>query len=133
MFSPSAFIMYQEVGAVLMLTLILLWQSRKAIVSAFGGLIGRPASSDPMDPVSRRGAALGLVVSCAFMAYWGSRAGMDLWAFAAFMGIYFVYSIAICRLVAAGGVYVPAVTMAPCVTSWSASPAPRPSRLPRSP
>jgi hypothetical protein len=112
-FSPSAFIMYQEVGAALMLALILLWQSRRAIAAAFGRLIGRPAPADPMDPISPRGAALGLIVSCLFMAYWASRAGMSLWAFAALMGVFFGYSIAMARLVAAGGVYVPSVTMAP--------------------
>ena len=113
LFSPSAFIMYQEVGAALMLALILLWQSRKSIGAAFGRLIGRAAPTDPMDPVSPRGAALGLIVSCLFLAYWGSRAGMDLWAFGALMSVYFAYSLTLSRLVAAGGVYVPAVTMAP--------------------
>ncbi len=112
-FSPSAFIMYQEVGAAVMLALILLWQSRKTIGYAFGRLIGKPAPEDPMDPISPRGAALGLILSCLVLCIWASRAGMSLWSFIALMGIFFGYSIAMCRLVAAGGVYVPQVTMGP--------------------
>ena len=112
-FSPSAFITYQEAGACLMLALILLWQSRRSIAAAFGRLAGRPAPSDPMDPVPPGGAAVGLIVSCLFLAYWASRAGMEVWVFAALMAIFFGCSIAMARLVAAAGVYVPAVSMAP--------------------
>jgi hypothetical protein len=47
------------------------------------------------------------------MALWVSRAGMALWAFSALMGIFFAYSLAMARLVAAAGVYVPDASMSP--------------------
>ena len=112
-FSPEAFITYQEAGACLMLALLLLWQSRKSIAVAFRRLAGRPAPYDPLDPLSPGGAAIGLIASAAFLLYWASRAGMDLVAFALLMTIFVGYSIASTRLVAAGGIYVPSVSMAP--------------------
>lgn len=112
-FSPSAFITYQEAGAAIMLALLLLWQSRRMIGLAFAALVGRRAPQDPFDPLSPRGAALLLVLSVTCMALWVRSAGMHLWVFAALMAIYFSYSLATARLVAAGGVFVPDVSMAP--------------------
>jgi len=112
-FSPSAFITYQEAGACLMLAVVLLWQSRRHLGQAFGRLVGRPAECDAMDPVSPGGAAVGLVASCLFLVYWASRTGMEVQVLVALMAIFFGYSLAAARLVAAGGVYVPAVSMPP--------------------
>jgi hypothetical protein len=112
-FSPSAFISYQETGACLMLALILLWQSRKMIRAGFLRLLGRPAPRDPLDPLPPGAAALGLVLSTIFLLLWASRAGMDLWAFAALMAIYFGYSLAMTRMVTAGGIYVPGTGLTP--------------------
>jgi len=113
LFSPSAFITYQEAGAAIMLALLLLWQSRRSIAQAVRGLLGRPVPYDPLDPLPPGAAALLLLVSLGIMGYWVRRAGMDPWVFAALMGIFFTYSLATARLVAAGGVYVPDVSMAP--------------------
>lgn len=112
-FSPSAFIAYQGAGACLMLAVIVLWQSRRAIAAAFGELIGRAAPRDPLDPIAPGAAAAGLLLSAAGLGVWAWYAGMDPGVFAALMGIYFGYSLALGRLVTAGGVYVPSVTMSP--------------------
>jgi hypothetical protein len=112
-FSPSAFITYQEAGGALMLALILLWQSRRSIAAAFCGLSGRREPSDPLDPVSPGSAAMGLVLGVAGMALWARRTGMDLGVFVGLMAIFFAYSLVCARLVAAGGIYVPELSMAP--------------------
>ena len=112
-FSPSTFISYQESGACLMLALLLLWQSRKMLAAGFLRLVGRPAPHDPLDPLPPGGAALGLVLSGVFLCFWASRAGMHLWAFLALMGIYAGYSLAMARMVAAGGIYVPGTSLTP--------------------
>jgi len=113
LFSPDAFINYQEAGGCIMLAALVIWRSRGVIASAFGALVGRRAPRDPSDPVSRPGAALGLLVGGVVMAVWARRAGCDLGVFAAFIGIFIAYSLAMARLVAAGGVYVPDVSLAP--------------------
>jgi len=112
-FSPSAFISYQETGACLMLAFILLWQSRKMIAAGFLRLLGRPAPRDPLDPLPPGAAALGLVLSAVVLLLWASRTGMRLWAFAGLMTIYFGYALAMTRMVAAGGIYVPGTALAP--------------------
>lgn len=113
LFSPEAFVTYQEAGGCLMLAALMLWRSRGAISSAFGALVGRPAPRDAGDPVSRGGAAAGLLVGGLVMALWARRAGCDLVVFGLFIGVFFAYSIAMARLVAAGGVYVPDVSLTP--------------------
>ena len=112
-FSPTAFIDYQGAGGTIMLSLLLLWQSRRAIVRAFGSLVGRGEPAEPLDPVSPRTAALLLLLSGAFLGAWALHAGMALWAFVAVMGIFFAYSLAMARLVSAAGVYVPDAGMVP--------------------
>jgi len=113
LFSPDAFVNYQEAGGCLMLAMLMLWRSRGYLASAFGALVGRAAPHDPCAPVSPRGAALGLLAGGAAMAIWAHRAGCDPVIFAVFACVFFAYSIAMARLVAAGGVYVPDVSLAP--------------------
>ncbi|MGD0111997.1 MAG: DUF6785 family protein [Armatimonadota bacterium] len=112
-FNPSAFITYQEAGGALMLAVILIWQSRRAITGAARSLLGRPQARDPLDPIPPGAAIALLVVSLGFMAYWTHCAGMDLWVFGVLMTIFFGYSLATARLVSAGGVFVPDVSMNP--------------------
>lgn len=112
-FSPSAFITYQEAGAVLMLALLLIWQSRRPIAIAFRNLVGRPAPYDPMDPLRPGVSALLLLLSMTFLFVWIRRAGMDYWAFAALLALLLAYSLTMARLVAAGGIFVPDASMAP--------------------
>jgi len=112
-FSPEAFGAYQEAGAALMLAAILLWQSRKVILAGFGRLIGRPAPRDPLDPISPGSAAFGLLAGSAVMLLWAIYARIDLWPFLLMMGMFLAYSLATTRLVAAGGIYVPSISMGP--------------------
>jgi hypothetical protein len=112
-FSPGAFIMYQEAGAAIMLALLLLWQSRRAIGRAFGALVGRPAPHDPLDPVSPRTAAVLLILSGIVLCLWARRTGMSLTVFAAMMAVFFAFALATTRLVTAAGVYVPDLSMRP--------------------
>jgi hypothetical protein len=110
-FNPATFIAYEEAGACLVLALVVLWRSRRYLANAFGSLIGRPALRDPLAPMSPRGVMLGLLCSGAVLVGWAARAGMDLAFFAILMGVFFAYSLAMARLVAAGGIYVPDVTI----------------------
>lgn len=112
-FSPEAFITYQESGGALMLALLLLWASRKAILAAFGRLLGRPAASDPSSPLSPAAAALGLLASTAFLLFWAARGGMSLGTFVVMMALFYGYTLAACRLVAAAGIYVPSFSLGP--------------------
>jgi hypothetical protein len=110
-FNPATFIAYEEAGACLMLALVVLWRSRGYLANAFSSLIGRPALPDPLAPMSPRSVALGLLCSGVVLVAWATRAGMDLAFFAILMGVFFAYSVAMARLVAAGGIYVPDVTI----------------------
>jgi hypothetical protein len=111
LFNPNTFIAYEESGACIMLALIVLWRSRGYLARAFGSLVGRSAPSDPLAPVSPRTAALGLICSGVVLFAWATRAGMDITFFAILTAIYLGYSLAMARLVSAGGVYVPDVSI----------------------
>jgi len=113
MFNPGQFIVYQEAGAALMLAAIVLWRSRGYLARAFGSLLGRPAFDDPLAPMAPRTAALGMVASGAFLLWWARAAGMDLLMFALLGLVFFAYSLAVARMVAVGGVYVPDITLTP--------------------
>jgi hypothetical protein len=112
-FNPAQFIVYQEAGAALMLALMVIWRSRGFLARAFGSLLGRPTQYDPLAPMAPRTAALGLIASGAVMAYWARAAGMDLTEFGLLVLIFFAYSLAVARLVAAAGVYVPDISLEP--------------------
>lgn len=106
-FSPWAFLTYQQVGGSLMLALLLLWLSRRSIAGALLQLVGRPVPRDPLEPLSPRGALIGLVASSIAITLWARRTGMNLGVFAALMATYYALSLSMARLVAASGIYVP--------------------------
>ncbi len=110
-FNPNTFIAYEESGACLMLALIVVWRSRGYLANAFGSLIGRSVRPDPLAPMAPRTAALGLICSGIVLVIWAMRAGMDVLFFGVLMAVFFAYSVAMARLVAAGGVYVPSVSI----------------------
>ncbi len=112
-FNPSAFIAYQEVGAALMLAALVLWRSRRYLGMALRSLVGRREHHDQFAPVSSGTALAGLLVSGVVLAMWARSAGIDLVAFAGLMAVFFAYSLAMARLVAAGGVYVPHMSVTP--------------------
>ncbi len=112
-FSPGAFISYQEVGACLMLAGILLWRSRGYLTTAARALLGQRSRPDPLAPMSPPAALLGLIASGLALALWGRAAGLDPFAFAALLAVFFGYSLTMARLVSAGGVYVPDMSVTP--------------------
>ena len=113
LFSPRAFVSYQSAGACFMLAALVLWQSRRSIAAALRSLLGGPAQRDPLSPLSPRAAALGLVLSATITTLWAHRTGLELWAFAALMAVFTAFSLVIGRLVAAGGIFAPAIGMNP--------------------
>lgn len=112
-FSPRAFLRYQGAGACLMLAALTLWYSRGAIASAFRSLVGRAAPRDPLSPISPRVAAAGLLLAAASTAFWAYRTGMDVWVFAVLISLFVMLSLVVGRLVAAGGIFAPALGMGP--------------------
>ncbi len=112
-FSPYTFVMSQEAGGALVLAALILWQSRRAIIAAFRAVAGRPTPYDPLDPVSPRVAAVLLVLSLGALCLWAVSAGMDLWVFIALLAVFLGFSLVIARLVAAAGVFVPLMGLAP--------------------
>jgi hypothetical protein len=103
--NPRAFIGFEEVGGFIALSAVVLYQSRGAIRSAVLGLAGRERPAvDPYGPLRGRWAALGFVLTNAFMVWWAIRAGMSWWSFAALIGVFYAVLIGASRLVAAGGV-----------------------------
>jgi len=103
--NPRAFIGFEEVGGLIALSAVVLYQSRKAIRSAFLSLLAleRP-EPDPYGPIKGKWAVVGFVLTNAFMFWWVIRAGMSWWSFAALIGIFYAVLIGASRLVAAGGV-----------------------------
>jgi hypothetical protein len=110
-FNPDAFIAHQEAGAAIVLALVLLWQSRRRIGQAFAVPFGRRAPYDPLDPMPPGMAIVVLALSLSCMALWVRLAGMQLWVFGLLMAVFLAYSLALARLVAAAGVYVPDISL----------------------
>ncbi len=110
-FNPNTFIAYEESGACLMFALILLWRSRAFFAAGAASLIGRAGPRDQLAPLSPRGALLGLIGSGLVLVLWATRAGMDVMFFALLMAVFFAYALAMARIVSAGGVYVPSVSI----------------------
>ncbi len=102
---PRTFISFQEAGGFIALSAAMLYQSRKAIQSAFFGLIGRRAAeTDPYAPMAGRWAVVGFALTNGFMFWWAVRAGMSWWSFTILLGVFYAVLIGASRLVAAGGV-----------------------------
>jgi hypothetical protein len=112
-FSPRAFVRYQTAGGCLMLAVLVLWYSRGAIAGAFHSLLGGRAVRDPLGPISPRAAALGLLLAATSTIFWAHHAGMDIWVFGSLMTVFVALSLVVGRLVAAGGIFAPALGMGP--------------------
>jgi hypothetical protein len=112
-FSPRAFVRYQGAGACLMMAALILWYSRGAIAGAFRSLFGAAAPRDPLSPISPRAAAFGMLLAGASAAFWAHRTGMEAWVFVVLMTVFVMLSLVVGRLVAAGGIFAPALGMGP--------------------
>jgi hypothetical protein len=108
---PRSFASYEEAGAYIALSLILLYQSRRFICAALraAGHLARAPEDEagPYAPLSGRWAALGLLACSVFMLWFGVRAGMTWWSFLLLFAVFFTVLIGSSRLVAAAGVLYP--------------------------
>ena len=107
---PRSFVSYEEAGAYLALSLLLLVQSRRFLRRRRGTCSGRVPEEPTLGPARRSpaGAALlGLLASGAFMVWFGVSAGMSWWVFALLFGVFFSVLLGASRLVAAAGVVYP--------------------------
>ncbi len=118
--NPRNFISFQEAGGFLALTAVTIWQSRRALRTAWLELVGpivrlrgtAPGATgdsprqerDPYEAMSGRSALLLFAAANAFMFWWAARAGMSWWSFAAIIGVFYAVLVGASRLVAAGGV-----------------------------
>jgi hypothetical protein len=106
---PRTFCSYEEAGAYIAISAIMIWQSRRFIRQAGLHLLGR-APEEPTGafaPLSGRAAVLGLVASVTFMVWFGVSAGLSWWVFGLLFGSFFTVLLGSSRLVAAAGVVFP--------------------------
>ncbi|MCJ7750677.1 MAG: hypothetical protein MUQ65_06235 [Armatimonadetes bacterium] len=102
---PRRFVGFEEAGAFIALSAVILYQSRKALKAAWLGLLGRVRTDpDPYAPLAGRWALLGFLLANGFMFWWAIRAGMSWWPFAILLGVFYTVLLGASRLVAAGGV-----------------------------
>lgn len=102
--SPPTFMGMQEAGGFIALSIVVLYQSRRTLAAALGGLL-RPARAtpDPLAALAPRWALLGFVLSNCFLLWWAVRTGMPWWPFALIMALFYTVMIGVTRLVAAAG------------------------------
>jgi len=102
---PRMFASFEEAGAFLALTGIVLYQSRNTIRAAWLSLTGRGSEqADPYSPLSGRGALLGFAAANLFMIGFAVHMGAKWWAFCAMIGVFYAVLVGASRLVAAAGV-----------------------------
>ena len=75
-----------------------IWSSRKHIAAAIQSVMGKRDFDDSNEPMPYAWAVWGALIGFALLMVFCLRAGMDLWAAALFMIIYFGISIAIARV-----------------------------------
>jgi len=103
--NPSSFIYYEEAGAFLALSALILYQSRRALKEAWRGPSRRrPGDFSSSAVLPGRWALLGFGITNGFMLWWVTRAGASWWSFALLMAVFYAVLIGCSRLVAAGGV-----------------------------
>ncbi len=106
---PRSFVSYEEAGAYIALSLILLWQSRHFIRRAALALIrrGQEEPVGPYAPLSGRWALAGLLLCSGLMIWFGVHVGMTWWSFLLLFSVFFTVLIGSSRLVSAAGVLYP--------------------------
>ena len=107
-FVPRAFADYAGAGGFVVVSAMVLYQSRGAFRSGLRALFLRgPEEPDDRAPMSNRAALLGLAAANLFMLAWALYAGMSWWSFALIMLAWYVAMIGTARLVAAAGLTQP--------------------------
>jgi len=81
------------------LCILALWGSRRHILAVVKKAIGLPSQLDDSDePIRYRTALLTIIGIAGLLLFFGSKAGMTVWAAGVFFILYFVISIAITRM-----------------------------------
>lgn len=94
---PGAYLSSQTSGAWLGIGALALWNSRGAIRRVVVGAFRRSAD-DAGEPLRHRSAALGFAGAFLFLALFGVRVGMSVWASAAYLVLYLVIVLAATRM-----------------------------------
>jgi len=107
-FNPRAFADYAGAGGFVVVSAMVLYQSRNAFRAGLWSLLrkGREAD-DPLAPMNNGAALVGFALANAFMLWWALQAGMTWWSFALIMAAFYVAMIGSSRLVAAAGLTQP--------------------------
>ncbi|MBT3267439.1 hypothetical protein HN371_09820 [Candidatus Poribacteria bacterium] len=92
----GAYLSDQSAGAWLGIGLYALWKARYALVRSFRA--ARSNVDTPEEPMNHRAAWLGLALGSAFLIGFMTRAGVPLWASAAFMAGYYTLSLSLTRM-----------------------------------
>ncbi|MFO8082002.1 MAG: DUF6785 family protein [Armatimonadota bacterium] len=102
--SGFPFMQEQSFGSYLALGIFLVFVAREHLARVFRKAIGRARDVDDSDePMSYRGAAIGLVVGVGFMLLWAGSAGMALWTAAIFFGLFLLFALVYARARAEAG------------------------------
>ncbi len=101
---PESFIRFQETGAFVALTGVLLYESRTALRRTLRAVVGRGHIADAYEPLSGRSIVAGFVLANLGLFWFATRAGMSWWSMAALMGLFYTLCIGSSRLVSVGGV-----------------------------
>jgi len=103
--SARSFINFEEAGGFIALSIMTLYQSRRAIRAAVVSLLRLARSEpDPYEPMEGRWALVGFALCNGFMLWWVMKAGMSWWSFGLLIGLFYAVLIGASRLIAAGGV-----------------------------
>ncbi len=103
--NPRMFASFEEAGAFLALTALVLYQSRATVRGAWLSLFGRATEGrDPYSPMPGKWALLGFGAANVYLMGFAVRMGAAWWAFAAIIGVYYAVLVGASRLVAAAGV-----------------------------
>ncbi len=107
-FSPRAFADYAGGGGFVVVSAMVLYQSRNALRAGLWSLLGKGREADdPLAPMSNGAALVGFVLANGFMLWWAAKTGMSWWSFALIMAVFYVSMIGTSRLVAAAGLTQP--------------------------
>ena len=92
------FMGHQTMGSLIGLTIIAFAGKWKYFLSILRKVITNKGEDDSREPVSYRGATVGLIVASMFLLAFCVRAGMSPWVFVVFFFLYFAMSLAITRI-----------------------------------
>ena len=88
----------QASGAWIALGFVALWGSRTQIWEAVKKALGKSDLDDSDEPISYRGAIIGLIVGGVVLIYFSFKAGLAIWASCVFFTIYFLLALAMTRV-----------------------------------